>query len=299
VNNASWLAASEDGRRLYAVSEQEKGAVSSYAVDRRDGSLSLLAAVPSGGSGPVHLSLHGRFAYVSHYGSGHLAVLPVAADGALGAPIQQLTPRPGRASHAHMALVHGQGRHVIATDLGQDLVTLWRRDPERGLLSDPQSLSLPQGSGPRHLAIHPRQSQLIYLLSETASTLTCLELEAGHLKQRGEAISSLPAGFKGLNYASDLKFSRDGRHLYALNRLHDAITIFALDEAGVPRWQGEAWTRGSYPRSCALDPAGEHLYVCNQRSDQITVFRVGSDGGLSFTGDYLPLGSPAAIAFMA
>jgi 6-phosphogluconolactonase len=62
---------------------------------------------------------------------------------------------------------------------------------------------------------------------------------------------------------------------------------------------GEEWTRGSYPRSCSLDPSGRHLYVCNQRSDHVAVFRVVPGGRLQFTGQYVGVGSAAVITFVA
>lgn len=304
-HNPSWLQFAPGGRQLYAVNEQAAGSVSSYAVGPDGQTLSLLATVPSGGAGPVHLSLHpgGRHAFVAHYGSGHLAVLPVAEDGRLQPP-SQIVPAaaasPGRTAHAHMALADASGRFVLATDLGLDLLTVWRFDARRGLLSEPQRHTLAAGSGPRHLAFHPRLPQQLYLLNEQASTLVWFGFDpaSGRLQQRA-VLSCLPAGFSGRSYASDLRFSPDGRHLYTLNRLHDAIAIFAIGEDGQPRWQGEEWTRGSYPRACALDARGEHLYVCNQRSHQLTVFRLTADGGLQFTGRYLPAGSPAVIAFAA
>jgi 6-phosphogluconolactonase (cycloisomerase 2 family) len=61
----------------------------------------------------------------------------------------------------------------------------------------------------------------------------------------------------------------------------------------------EEWTRGSYPRSFALDPTGQFLYVCNQRGDAVTTFRVDrATGRLTFTGQYTPVGSPSMIAFL-
>lgn len=305
-HNPSWLVVAPSGRYLYAVNEHEdfqgrrSGSVSSYAI-ADGGALRLLSTVPSGGAGPVHLSLHpgGRHAFVAHYGSGHVALLPVLEDGALGAPAQVLPPPAGRAPHAHMALPDASGRFLLATDLGLDLITVWRFDAQRGRLAEAHTQVLPAGSGPRHLAFHPRLPRQLYLLSEQASSLAWFDFDpaSGRLAERAR-LSSLPAGFAGTSYASDLRFSRDGRHLYALNRLHDSIAIYAIGADGRPRWQGQEWTRGSYPRSCALDPAGEHLYVCNQRSDHITVFRIGADGALSFSGDYLAAGSPAVIAFM-
>jgi 6-phosphogluconolactonase len=42
------------------------------------------------------------------------------------------------------------------------------------------------------------------------------------------------------------------------------------------------------------------MYACNQHSDNITSFKVDQKTGrLSFTGRYIPVGSPACIIFLA
>ena len=69
--------------------------------------------------------------------------------------------------------------------------------------------------------------------------------------------------------------------------------------AGALTYSGEVPTEGDYPRSFNIDPTGSFLYACNQRSDAITTFRVNSKtGGLTFTGRYTPVGTPAAIIFL-
>ena len=93
--------------------------------------------------------------------------------------------------------------------------------------------------------------------------------------------------------------SADGRFVYAGNRLHDTIGIFSAGPDGALAYVGEEWTRGSYPRSFAFDPAGRFLYCCNQRADNVTAFRVDrTTGGLTFTGHYAPVGNPSAVVFV-
>ena len=92
---------------------------------------------------------------------------------------------------------------------------------------------------------------------------------------------------------------RDGRFVYAGNRLHDSVGIFSIGKSGELKSIGEEWTRGNYPRSFNFDPTGEFFYVCNQRADNITVFRVNRrTGALSFTGHYTPVGNPSHIVFL-
>jgi len=93
--------------------------------------------------------------------------------------------------------------------------------------------------------------------------------------------------------------SRDGHFLYAANRLHNSIAVFAIDSDGRLTRLGEAMTEGDYPNHIVIAPGGRTLYVCNQRSDQITSFRVNkSTGRLAFTGRYQHLGTPMCLVFL-
>jgi len=113
-------------------------------------------------------------------------------------------------------------------------------------------------------------------------------------------VSTLPPGFVGTDFTSEVRVSADGRFVYAANRLHDTIAAFSVDKkTGRLTRAGEASTLGDYPRSFTIDPTGRFLFSCNQRSDAITAFRVRADGGdLEFTGQYTPVGSPAIIVFL-
>ena len=93
--------------------------------------------------------------------------------------------------------------------------------------------------------------------------------------------------------------SADGRFVYAGNRLHDSIAVFAVGASGTLSYVGEEWTRGDYPRSFAFDPTGAFLYCCNQRADAVTTFRVDrASGRLAFTGAYTPVGNPSMALFV-
>ena len=109
----------------------------------------------------------------------------------------------------------------------------------------------------------------------------------------------MPPGFAGSNFCSEILVSSDGKFVYAGNRLHDSIGIFAIGSNGELTYLGEEWTRGNYPRSFSIDPTGRFLYCCNQRSDNLAVFQVNrQSGALAFTGHYAPVGNPSNIAFL-
>ena len=77
------------------------------------------------------------------------------------------------------------------------------------------------------------------------------------------------------------------------------IAWFSIGTDGRLTFAGEEWTRGDYPRSFNIDPTGLFLFSCNQQSDALTSFRINrKTGGLTFTGQYTPVGTPASIVFL-
>jgi 6-phosphogluconolactonase (cycloisomerase 2 family) len=327
-SNPAWLAFNPSKTHLYSANETtafqgaSSGSVSAFAMNPSSGHLSLLNTVSSEGAGPAHLSVHpsGKYVFVANYAGGTVAVLPVRPNGALGpatdvkqtkgvvGPIRASSAPRGSFAisghdrpHPHMIEADRSGQFVLASDLGLDHLFIWKFDTQNGKLSanDPASLSLPPGDGPRHFFFHPN-GRWLYSLQEEASTLALFDYDAsrGRLVAR-QTISSLPQGFTGTNFTSEVTISSDGKFLYAANRLHDSIALFSVGEDGSLTFVDEAWTRGDYPRSFNIDPTGNFLYSCNQRSDAITVFRINRETGrLSFTGQYTPIGSPAIIIFL-
>jgi len=327
-SSPSCLAINSAGTRLYSANETDKmgesdpGSVSAFAIDRADGRLKLLNTVHSGGAGPTHVSIHpsGKFVMVANYFGGSVAVFPILPDGQLG-PASDIKKDAGTIGpktatnapkgsfafsghdqpHAHMIQADPSGRFVLHVDLGLDQILVWKFDDQKGVLSpnDPASISYPPGDGPRHFAFHPN-GHWFYSLQEEGSNIVLCDYDPaqGRLAPR-QTLSSLPPGFAGSNFCSEIMVSADGRFVYAANRLHDGIAYFSVGENGTLTFVGEEWTRGDYPRSFNFDPTGSFLYSCNQRADMITTFRVDKkSGALAFTGQYTPVGNPSMITFL-
>lgn len=316
------------GTRLYSsnetdrVGDSKEGTVSAFAINPADGHLEMLNTIPSGGRGPTYVSIHptGRFLLVANYFGGSVAVLPIQADGRLGAPTDIKTDSgdlgPARATnapagshafsghdrtHAHMIQADASGRFVLHVDLALDKIYLWKFDDQKGTLSpaDTPFVALPPGDGPRHFHFHPN-GRWFYSIQEEGSTVVLFDFDGatGALSAR-QTISTLPPGFAGSNFCSEILVSADGRFVYAGNRLHDSIAIFAIGPNGDLAYVGEEWTRGNYPRSFTFDPTGKFLYCCNQRADNVTVFEVNRESGnLRFTGHYAAVGNPSIVVFL-
>jgi 6-phosphogluconolactonase len=93
---------------------------------------------------------------------------------------------------------------------------------------------------------------------------------------------------------------RSGRFLYASNRGHDSITVFAIDPAKgtLTKVQVEP-TKGNIPRNFAIDPTGKFLLAANQKSDSIVIFAIDpKDGQLKPTGETLDVPAPVSILFV-
>ncbi len=327
-SNPSWLAFDPARSHLYAANETQtfqganSGSVSAFSIDRSNGHLALLNKVGSGGAGPAHLSVHpsGKYVLVANYQGGTVAVLPIGSKGELG-PATDVkedkgTVGPEHASgappgsfaisghdqpHAHMIESDPAGRFVLVSDLALDQILVWKFDVRKGTLTpnNPHVVPLPPGDGPRHFFFHPN-GRWLYSLQEEGSTLVTYDYDgaSGRLTAK-QTVSTLPKGFAGTNFTSEVMVSSDGRFLYAANRLHDSIAFFGISESGTLDYIGEEWTRGDYPRSFNISPGGDFLYSCNQRSDAITIFRVNrKTGRLTFTGQYTPVGTPAIIVFL-
>lgn len=327
-NSPSCLASNAEGTFLYSANETDRvgaenhGTVSAFSVDAATGQLTLLNTVSAGGAGPTYVKLHPseKFLLVANYFGGSIAVLPVLENGKLGdavdvqaptGPIGPTTSKnapPGSfafsghdRTHAHMIEADPSGRFVLHVDLGLDRIFVWKFDGATGKLSphEPPFVALPPGDGPRHFHFHPN-GRWLYSIQEEGSTLVLFDYdaEAGQLIAR-QTISTLPPGYAGSNFCSEILVSGDGRFVYAGNRLHDSVGIFSIGADGTLSYLGEEWTRGNYPRSFSFDPTGRFFYVLNQRADHVTAFAVDKKSGmLRFTGNYTPVGNPSMLLFI-
>ena len=325
--NPAWISIHPSKKYLYAANEMtgpdaSRSAVTAFAIDSSTGNLTELNSVSSEGAGPAHMSIDakGKFVFVANYAGGTIAVLPIHEDGSLGKAVdvhrdtgnigsRHATSAPrgsfaisGHESpHAHMILPDPANKFVIATDLAQDRIYVYKFDEATGKLTpaDTPFVTVPTGDGPRHFAFHPN-GRWFYLIEEEATVIVFFHYDAqtGALASK-QTISALPPEFAGTNMASEIAVSSDGKFLYSSNRLHDTITICSIAGDGRLTRISEVSTMGDYPRHFSFDPSGRFMHVCDQRSDCITSFTVNRETGmLKFTGKYTAVGSPSVIAFL-
>lgn len=327
ARNPSFLAFHPRLPLLYAVSEiagidgRPGGAVEAFAIDESTGAISSRGAESTGGAGPCHVTVdsRGRVVVAANYGGGSVACLGLTADGLLrplvsgsgdGGFVQHEWHRHGEPGidptrqdkpHAHSVDVLDGGAGVIVCDLGLDRVFVHALNPEQATLRPLSSCRLAAGAGPRHFARH-RDGRRGWCVNELDLTVTGLDVDAGSGELRAaRSASTLPpdvtdrTGFS----CAEIAVHPGGRFLYASNRGHDSIAMFAIaPDTTDLEFLGTEPTRAKTPRHFAIAPGGKFLLVGGQGSNTVTVFAVDEQSGrLSFTGGTVEVPSPVCIAF--
>ncbi|GAA0486872.1 lactonase family protein [Streptomyces sp. NPDC046215] len=305
VVNPAFLALSPGADVLYAVSETDEGTVAAFSLADPARPELLGAPVPVRGDGPTHLAFAGPHLFTANYGSGSVSALPVRRGGVPGAPAAVLAHRGGgpvadrqAGPHPHAVLPDPSGRWLLAVDLGTDSVRTYALDPVSGLPRPHGETKLRPGTGPRHLAFHPRGDRA-YVLNELDPTVTICRWSAaeGALEPVGEQPMA-PPGTRGPRYPSEPVVSADGRFLWAASRGDDSIVTFALDASGEElAFRGAVGCGGTWPRDLTAGPGGRHLYAANERSGDVTWFTVDPGTGLPRLGGSLSAPAASCVLF--
>lgn len=320
----SFVALDPSGSRLYAVTEDERGAVSGFRI-APDDALTHLGTVPSGGTHPCHVVATDDAVWVANYGDGTFAVLPV--DGS-GAPTEALRlvhrgsgPDGDRQEGPHAHFVGAVAGDPVVADLGTDELRAYpqalaevRRLAETGAPARVVA-TLPGGAGPRHFAVLQGEA------GEPAALFVATELDArvyvlvpasdGAFEVAGSVPATaapLPEG--GRNYPSHVALSEDGARLFVAVRGADVLSTFSVTRAtggpdgGAPVLEhlADAPVGGEWPRHFAvLAPAGEGVptadlvVVANQSSSHLAVLRIDRADGAGVLVDEVAVPVPACV----
>ena len=294
---------------LYAISGEE---ISWYSIGD-DGKVELCGSTPTGSDSAAHLCTdHStRLLFTANYGSGTVSLLPIAEDGALG-EAKVYAHGPGahdgakgswsdgpqfrqESAHPHGVVVCG-GQLYVA-DLGSNQVVCWTIDFDHCTLRAASAITLHDLAGPRHIQF-TTSGDIGYALNELDNTICVLRrdsAEGGELSLV-QTLSSLPQGwaeahadpamfpnevYSKPSHASELLLSPDNRFVYASNRGHDSIAVFAINasDGKLTPLQFEP-TRGRIPWVFCLSEDGRFVVVQNNHTrageagpDSLVVFR--------------------------
>jgi len=314
LDNPSFVALHPGLPLAYAASEVERvdgretGAV--VALRLEGARASAAGRWPTHGTAPCHVALdpRGEFLVVSNYGSGTAAVWPLT-DGLPTADAQVLRlsgsgPVRGRQEgpHAHSAMFDPAGERFYVQDLGTDRLWGFALDRRARVARplDPPWTSLPPGSGPRHLAFHPR-GPWAYVIDELNSTVVALAWDraTGRLAPF-QTVATLPADAPAPrdNSCADIHVSPDGAFLYGSNRGHDSLAVWRIAAAdGRLAPVQHVPSGGGHPRNFALSPDGRWLLCANRDADNVVVFRRDAASGKLERAAATAAPHPVCVAF--
>jgi len=317
TTNPTFLAVAPGRNFLYAVSEVNEvggkptGAVSAFALDARTGKLTLLNQQASGGGGPCHVAVDatGKCLFVANYGGGSIAALPIHADGSLGEATTTVQHTGSSVNlqrqagpHSHFILPSPDNRFTLDCDLGLDKISINHLDATVAKLTpgNPPFAIVAPGSGPRHFAFS-HDGKFVYVINEMGGTITVFSYAPMNAAMTEmQTISTLPENFSGNSTCAEIALHPNGKFLYASNRGHDSIAVFAVDQkTGRLTFVEHQSTMGRTPRHFAIDPTGRWLLAENQGSDSVVVFALNpGTGKLKPTGQTITVGAPVCAVFV-
>ena len=236
--------------------------------------------------GYAYLSLDrdNRFLLGADYFGGFVDVYELDASGMPGRRVTALDE--GRLN-AHCILPSPDNRFVyIPYVKDKNALYQYRFDGLSGDLTalDPKNASPPEGTGPRHMAYHPKLP-IVYFSNEQHLGVSVYEqAKSGQLRIRQVCDAVDPGESKEGLSSSDIVVSSNGKFLFAGIRGHqrdfDWISRYQVKPNGEVELLGLT-PADKIPWGLAFSPDGSHLLVTAFQGGTITAYRFGVDGNLT------------------
>jgi 6-phosphogluconolactonase len=307
---------------LYAVNEapEGNGALCSFRLDAASARLTPLERVSTGGNGPCYVSVDatGQDAFVANYGGGSFAAFGLTAGGGMrsagffdcekNAACGVLGPNKDRQEKAHMhcAVLSPDNRFVLACNLGEDAIEIFRIHPGTATPTEaPVRIAARAGSGPRHLAFHPNGLWL-YCIHELDCTIDLYDWNVSNgvpapVLRKDSVMSTLAtrADLPGSS-GCEILISPDGKFIYGNSRGENSLVVYRVDAAtGLLKEQQRVFSGGGLTRHIAFDPSRRWLLCANQGTSTVTIFAHDpATGRLGETPKSFVLDTPMFIQFV-
>ncbi|MCB0116950.1 MAG: lactonase family protein [Caldilineaceae bacterium] len=272
------LAVDAEQRTLYVGRRQDR-AISSYMINRADGSLTLINEAILDAD-PCYLSVDrsGRFLFAAYYRAGKVTVHQLDEYGAIGAQVSRVSTAP----HAHCVQPDRTNRFVfVPHTMDANAIYQFQFDAESGALTpnQPAQISVAPGQGPRHYVYHPHLPR-VYVSNENGNTVTVFDLNqtTGTLAVL-QTLSTLPPHWQGTNTVAQIHLHPSGDFLYVSNRGHDSIAGYFVDSTTGLLSEISLCATERTPRVFGISPDGAYLLVAGQDSGRVAVYAIDADIG--------------------
>ncbi len=142
----------------------------------------------------------------------------------------------------------------------------------------------------------------IYVLNELDLSVSVFDYDSSagamRLKQTIPTVPEEELAKEQFSSCSEIHVHPSGEFVYAANRGHDTITVFAVgDDGRLTELQNEH-IRGATPRNFNLDPSGKWLLAAGQDSHTLAVFSVEPKSGrITYNRSIISTPSPICVLF--
>ena len=313
----------KSSKYLFAVSEvlaSKKPVLHTYTINDNY-SLSLIDTKTIEGGCPCHIHYFQNKEGQSYtapacYETGNLVIhnmnVEATADLNLHEPIniyhKGSSQHPSRQTqaHAHCTCFDIVSNKLLVCDLGLDQVKVYSLQKNNDSFNaiEQQIITLPAGSGPRHICFDDNYAYG-FIINELTGSVTIIKhsAEKKEYEINGTFDTRVPLSESSINTdlgGAAIRVSACGKFIYTSMRSDNTIRLFEFDPiqeslsfiASYP-------TEGSTPRDFTLDATGKWLLVAHQDSDTISIFNVNSyNGTLSFHKTVNNIESPVCLAWL-
>jgi 6-phosphogluconolactonase len=167
-----------------------------------------------------------------------------------------------------------------------------------------QIISLPAGSGPRHICFDKNYAYG-FIINELNGSITIIKYNAEKKEYEIKVNFDLSGQLSESSINTDLggaaiRVSADVRFVYTSMRSDNTIRLFAFDRISESlNYIASYPTGGRTPRDFTIDPTGKWLLVAHQDSDTIAIFNVNSyNGTLSLFNTVENIKSPVCLSWL-
>ena len=269
---------SDNGRWLFVV-DAGSSDVATFAI--RDGSLTLVGRVASGGTNPISVTTSGNLVYALNAGNPNVSGFTVAADGTL-TPIAGST-RTLSGSGAAQVSFTSSGRALAVTMKASSTISTLAVD-ENGVAGTPHSYAS-SGSTPFGFGVG-RHDEIV--VTEAAGAPAGLSAASSYRISRDGTLTLVSGSVATTQKAACWGLvTKNGRFAYTANAASDSISLFTIDRDGaISLAQPQAaYAAGTHPLDLATSDNGRFLYVLESFTHSIGAYRIASDGSLTRVGD--------------
>jgi 6-phosphogluconolactonase len=272
------VALSDDGQLLFAVNAASN-TVTSFAVDGTR--LTRVSTVPSGGTLPISLTVHGDVLYVLNAGGAeNITGFSVAQTGALDVLPGSARPLSGTGVGPAQVGFDPSGRWLVVTEKNTNLIDVYAVGTD-GYASAPH-VNPSAGQTPFGFAFN---QQGVLIVSEAFGGAVDASAVSSYSLGSGGTLTVVSASVPTTETAACwVAVTNNGRFAYAANTGSASVTGYEVDRASLTILDGDGKTghTGDTAIDVAVSRNSQFLYTLAAGSHTISAFAVRqADGSLS------------------